>query len=232
MSRPVISTINGIETPFASLTACVRHYNPHVDDGTFKRIYQNAGNALKKPRGHTTFHGSIIRYPDAAQEAPAQTVVMATPQVVVPETPLVVDPILATLEGNIEIRASDGFVNATRLCQFGGKRWNDFVRLDSTTYYLNEQTKTGIPVFGLIDSNHGGLYAGTWVHPKLATYLAEWISPAFAVAVHTLVSRYVTGQVSSDDGRVPTRCRRPVSRRRSCPRHSSASHRVGKRLYV
>lgn len=42
---------------------------------------------------------------------------------------------------------------------------------------------------------------GTWVHPRVAIDLAQWISPSFKVAVVTLVERYATGQVTTEESR-------------------------------
>lgn len=109
----------------------------------------------------------------------------------------------------IQRRASDGWVNATAMCQAGGKRWNDYIRLDRTQEYIAalEASVTaespcaaavaGNPATGLhgstgnpADLHHllievirGGRpeLQGTWIHPRLAVDLARWISPAFAV---------------------------------------------------
>lgn len=98
----------------------------------------------------------------------------------------------------IQRRQSDGFVNATAMCRAGGKRWNDYARVDRTREYicaLAVQIGAQIPcaasvagfpatgIHGLIDVIRGGRpeLQGTWIHPRLAVDLARWISPAFAV---------------------------------------------------
>lgn len=82
-------------------------------------------------------------------------------------------------------RRADGYVNATAMCKANGKRWSDFRESDRCNEYLEAlETKTGISVFGLVQSKRGGLDAGTWVHPDVATELARWISPAFSVFVN------------------------------------------------
>lgn len=94
-------------------------------------------------------------------------------------------------------RRADGFINATAMCQAGGKRLNDYTRLDRTIEYiealrlaLTAETHCGAAVAGfpatlsdVIEVNQGGLphLQGTWIHPRLAVDLARWISPAFAV---------------------------------------------------
>ena len=84
----------------------------------------------------------------------------------------------------IQCRQPDGYVNATAMCQAGGKRWNDYSRMERTTEYISALTAVaGIPVTDLVDLKQGGRpdEQGTWIHPRLAVDLARWVSPAFAV---------------------------------------------------
>ena len=85
-------------------------------------------------------------------------------------------------------RDSDGYVDATAMCQANGKRWNDYQRLDRTQEYLRAlDAVTGNPATGeqaqLIQMTQGGPahLQGTWIHPRLAVDLARWLNPAFAV---------------------------------------------------
>lgn len=97
----------------------------------------------------------------------------------------------------IQRRQSDGFVNATAMCQATGKRWNHYAANERTQEYitalqlaLSGETHSGAAVAGnpatlpdVVEVIQGGLpyLQGTWVHPRLAVDLARWISPAFAV---------------------------------------------------
>lgn len=98
----------------------------------------------------------------------------------------------------IQRRQADGFVNATAMCQAGGKRWNNYARNDRTREYicalaadLGTQMPCAAAVAGFPASGIQGLIhvikggqpglQGTWVHPRLAVDLARWISPSFAV---------------------------------------------------
>ena len=114
-----------------------------------------------------------------------------------------VEPITGGLEVRewhgtpIHRRGTDGWVNATAMCQAGGKRWNDYIRLDRTSEYvcalqhaITGQTRCAAAVAGnpatlpaVTETRQGGAahLQGTWVHPRLAVDLARWISPAFAV---------------------------------------------------
>jgi hypothetical protein len=103
-----------------------------------------------------------------------------------------------------EIRCSDGYVNATKMCQSAGKRWNDYWVNGSTKSFIQELTKsTGILVELLITQTITGpnMQRGTWVHQEIAIDLARWCSPKFAVAVARLVRRYLMGQVTTEESR-------------------------------
>jgi len=84
----------------------------------------------------------------------------------------------------IQRRQTDGYVNATAVCQANRKRWNDYARLERTEAYIAAlAADAGFPATGLVVSIKGGRpeLQGTWIHPRLAVDLARWISPAFAV---------------------------------------------------
>ena len=113
----------------------------------------------------------------------------------------------------IKSRSDDNYINATQLCQAGGKQFNDWYRLNTTKHLINEaesetgipvlQSKTGIPgldsqskpninVSKLIDINKGGAHIGTWIHPDLAIQLAQWLSPKFALQVSKWIRQLFT----------------------------------------
>ena len=93
----------------------------------------------------------------------------------------------------IECRKTDGYINATQLCKAGNKKFNDWLRLESTKNYLvSMETNTGIPALELIDKNIGGNHIGTWIHPKVAINLAQWLSPDFAVLVSNWIYDLMT----------------------------------------
>lgn len=60
--------------------------------------------------------------------------------------------------------------------------------------------EVGIPTSGLVQSISGGVPAeqGTWVHPQVATHLAQWASPRFAVLVSKWVLEWMTGADRAD----------------------------------
>jgi hypothetical protein len=106
-------------------------------------------------------------------------------------------------EAAIHQRKTDGYLNATDMCKANNKKYNDWYRLDSTKEYLNElSSDTGYPVSQLVEVRKGNskkYKQGTWIHPYVATNLAQWLSPKFAVFVSKLVFRYLNGDLSLID---------------------------------
>ena len=84
----------------------------------------------------------------------------------------------------ISRRDSDGFADATAMCQANGKRWNHYQELDRTTAYLAALGESlNLPADQLVLTTTSGPnhLRGTWIHPRLAVDLARWLSPQFAV---------------------------------------------------
>jgi len=103
------------------------------------------------------------------------------------------------LNGITVLSREDGFINATALCKAGGKQFNDWYRLEKTKLFLNAlSSSTGHPVDILIHiiTNMKNEFRGTWVHPRIAVNIAQWISPLFDVQVSGWVYEIaVTGKV-------------------------------------
>ncbi len=96
-------------------------------------------------------------------------------------------------------RPRDGYINATLLCQKRGKLFADYYRLVTTKALLDVlSTDMGIPISVLVESRKGGnnkMAHGTWVHPKVAVNLSQWLSPHFAVMVSGWVFDWMQGKV-------------------------------------
>ena len=99
----------------------------------------------------------------------------------------------------ITSRSDDNFINATQLCQAGGKLFADWYRLNTTKQLINEAVSDmGIPISGadsLIEINKGGYNKynqETWIHPDLAIQLAQWLSPKFALQVSKWIRQLFT----------------------------------------
>ena len=103
----------------------------------------------------------------------------------------------------ISSRPIDHYVNATQLCQAGGKKFNDWFRLDATKELMNElSSDAGIPASLFVEANRGrtSKYTqGSWIHPDLSIQLAQWISPKFAIQVSKWIrSLFSVGSVEID----------------------------------
>ena len=108
--------------------------------------------------------------------------------------------ILRSYQG-VEIpQRPDGYINATKMCRAGGKQWSNFRQLKQTEEYIEAlESVLGIPRTDLILSIQGvpiggdPSQQGTWVHPRLASRLAQWISAPFAVLVDGWVIEVMEG---------------------------------------
>lgn len=123
----------------------------------------------------------------------------------------------------IESRESDNFVNATQMCKAGGKKFQDWSRLESTKEFLKEleitlKNEAGITASSesskiqssskdqevkikIIDIKKGGNVKkqGSWIHPDAAINLAQWISGKFSVQVSRWIRELlITGSVLID----------------------------------
>ena len=88
----------------------------------------------------------------------------------------------------------DGYVNATELCQAGKKRFNNWFQNEKTKDFLKIlSTHTKIPADKLTDVRKGGNdknNQGSWVHPRVLTNIAQWISPEFDVLVTSWIEEW------------------------------------------
>jgi hypothetical protein len=106
----------------------------------------------------------------------------------------------------IQQRVRDGYINATAMCKAAGKLWTDYRRLKSTGEYLDAlSADMGIPITELIQSVAGGnpQLQGTWAHPQVATHLAQWLSPEFAVQVNKWVFDWLSGKSTPGSANLP-----------------------------
>ena len=88
----------------------------------------------------------------------------------------------------IRRRRSDGYLDATAMCQANGKLWGNFYQLDGTQRFLQGlSSDIGIPISGpagLVQSLRSGPSRGTWVHRIIGLKLAAWLSAEFEVRVY------------------------------------------------
>jgi len=104
----------------------------------------------------------------------------------------------------LDYREDDGFINITNLCKAGGKKYNDWNRLDKTKKFLDVlSVTTRIPVVELLKKEQGGnRERHTWAHPQVSINIAQWISPEFDVLVSKWVYEIMlTGKVDIKDNK-------------------------------
>jgi len=158
----------------------------------------------------------VARLPAVALNRPPPSVAPAyqapsvaqAPDVPVASTPAHVQQIKKPLVLNgmvIEVDPLTSMVNATQMCQAGGKLYANY----SSTAEMTEFVKTlsfniGIPILDLVKSTPGGNHSGTWVHRRVAMYLAQRISPLFNVQVTGYLDELLlTGRVELGKEKTP-----------------------------
>ncbi len=130
-------------------------------------------------------------------------------------------PLIGHVVGSVSIdqRANDGYVNATALCQAGGKQLGHYLENKVTKEFLNElSTDIGIPISQLVQIVIGGhpQMQGTWVHPQVAVNLGQWASPKFAVIVSKWVFEWMSGGIK-ESYKFPYHIRRYLINRGKIP---------------
>ncbi len=110
---------------------------------------------------------------------------------------------LKSVDGDVPVwqRESDGYINATQLCQAAGKHFGHWMENEWTGKYLNALSlDIGKPISKLIIVFKGKPVdeQGTWVHPRIALRLAQWCSPEFAVQVDKWLEAWIKGDLATD----------------------------------
>lgn len=97
----------------------------------------------------------------------------------------------------IALRLTDGYVNATALCEACDKNLEDYICLEATKEFMKELSKeTNMQVSQLMQPFTSGnpTINGTWVHPQLAINLAQWASPQLGITVPQWVFLWMSEQ--------------------------------------
>lgn len=89
----------------------------------------------------------------------------------------------------IESRPGDRYINATQMCKAFGKHFNHWSNTDVAKRFIQAVQDD----LNKLNKNMKAVYSsrvktskymkGTWIHPKLATVLAQWIDPMFGLKV-------------------------------------------------
>lgn len=116
-------------------------------------------------------------------------------------------------------RPSDGYINATAMCQATKTLYGDYARLGRTKAFLDALgADMGIPITELVQTVRGGTpdQQGTWVHPDVAINLGQWCSPEFAVQVSRWVREWMSGRAKPRNV-IPYHLRRHMANHSNVP---------------
>ena len=106
---------------------------------------------------------------------------------------LIQHPIVGHL---IPQQVESGYINATAMCKAAGRQWGHYWATQSAKEFAHELAlDIGIPISKLIFSFRGrpAESQGTWIHPRVAIHLGQWLSPKFAVRVSAIVQDWAQG---------------------------------------
>lgn len=82
----------------------------------------------------------------------------------------------------IRQRLSDGYIDATAICDACDKDFSDYAQIRFTKRFITELShETGIDETVLLQKADG--VAEIWVHPLIAINISQWASPKLAVKV-------------------------------------------------
>lgn len=116
-------------------------------------------------------------------------------------------------------RVTDGYINATALCQASGKKLSHYLENKATQEFLAAlSADAGIPASALVLVTKGGnpTTQGTWIHPDIAVNLGQWLSPRFAVLVSKWVREWMSGKIPGGNN-LPYHIRRYIANRNAIP---------------
>jgi hypothetical protein len=108
-------------------------------------------------------------------------------------------------EFEVIIMKRNGYINATKLCQQGGKQLFHWMELDCARNICKEVSSILITdihslkiiIFG--GSGNSKRISGSYLHPMLITHVAMWISAKFAALVSSWIKNWKRISTSNDD---------------------------------
>ena len=104
-------------------------------------------------------------------------------------------------------RTRDTYIDSRALCEAAGKRFDHYVdRKGNQRFLAALSAETGMPIrsnprirgFALIQSVRGGknpFLRGTWIHPRVAIHVGQWLSVEFQVWVTGIIDDWRRMQV-------------------------------------
>ena len=98
-------------------------------------------------------------------------------------------------EFDVIMDMTTGYINATKLCTDGGKQLKNWTRNEGNKelieYFENSHRLEFEPMTKIVTGGQNTDLRGTYVHPKLITHIASWVSPAFAWKVSEIVNNHL-----------------------------------------
>lgn len=101
-------------------------------------------------------------------------------------------------EFDVIMDMATGYINATKLCAHGGKRFDNWLRNDSAKELMKEMEDTinislenNKKILILVSCTSYGYVKGTYVHPDLIPHIACWVSSKFAIKVSKIINEWV-----------------------------------------
>src|ERR1700733_16049915 len=91
------------------------------------------------------------------------------------------------------IMTKNCYINATKMCKDEGKRFDNWLRNQGSEELIDAFMKSPHIRGNIIITISSGIneYRGTYVHRKLITHIASWISPIIAEKVSDIVEEYL-----------------------------------------
>lgn len=102
-------------------------------------------------------------------------------------------PVLICKKNNKHKGYKKGYVNAAKLCQYGGKLYKNWIKNATSINIISETANLlGVNVDDMtFHLRHKVLECrGTYVHPKLVAVIASWCSFEFSAASSAFIDRY------------------------------------------
>ena len=90
-----------------------------------------------------------------------------------------------------------GYINATKLCADGGKRFDNWVRNSGNKELIASfesecgSSNTRFHIYEIRNGTNCNSINGTYAHPDLIPHIASWVSPKFAIKVSKIVNNFL-----------------------------------------
>ena len=100
---------------------------------------------------------------------------------------------------NVIIDITNGYINATKLCAVGGKRFDHWLEnkgsKDLIKEFENVENSTNLLILNMSGPNDN---RGTYVHPDLIPHIASWVSPKFACKISKIINVWKQSSPEND----------------------------------